>query len=404
MNYYNTLNLVQYKEKEMNSIMNIRVIALTIAAFVVGLVELIIGGILPQIANDLQISISNAGLLITVFSLVFAIAGPILLTVTSTIERKKLLLGSLIVFMVGTVISFFAPNYTILMIARIINAAAGSLVSVLALTLSVKVVPPQFQARAIGIVSMGISSSIVIGIPIGVLISDYWSWRVVFLIATVLSIFAFFIIIAFIERIPAGKVITLRQQFQAIKHVKIASAHMMMLLAMCGHYLMYAYLTPYMEQYYGLNAGQVSLMYFIFGFSAIIGGYLGGYLSDKINPRRAIITIVSTFVVTLLLISLSKESIVLFVPLLIIWGVMSWAISPPEQAYLIQTSPETADIQQSIHNSALQFGIAGGSGIGGLLIARTEDVSTNSWAASIIMVIALGLALFSITRSTKKLT
>ncbi|HIW31434.1 MAG TPA: MFS transporter [Candidatus Paenibacillus intestinavium] len=382
----------------MSSYMNIRVIALTIAAFVVGLVELIIGGILPQIATDLEVSISSAGLLITVFSLVFAIAGPLLLSATSKIERKKLLLVSLVIFFVGTIVAFLAPNYFVLLIARIINAASGSLVIVLALTLSIKVVPKHYQARAIGFVSMGISSSIVIGIPVGVLISDFWSWRIIFLIASILTVIAFFIIVLFIDKVPGGKVITIREQFHAIKQIKIASAHLMMMFAIGAHYLFYAYLTPYVQQYYGLNASQVSMIYFAFGFSAIAGGFLGGVLSDRINPRRAVVTIVTIFLITLLFISLTRDSFYLFIPLLIVWGIMSWAVSPPQQAYLIQTSPQTGDIQQSIHNSALQFGIAGGSALGGFLIDRTGDVTMNSWAACIVMAIALGLAIFSTTR------
>lgn len=383
--------------------MNIRVIALTIAAFVVGLVELIIGGILPQIADDLQVSLADAGLLITAFSLIFAIAGPILLTLTSKFERKKLMIASLIIFLIGTIVACIAPNYLTLLIARIINATSGSLVIVLALTLCVKVVPPQYLSRAIGIVSMGISSSIVIGIPIGVVISDLWSWRIIFVIASILTVIAIFIISAFMSPVPAGKVITLAEQLRAIKKVKIASAHTMMILAMGGHYIFYAYLTPYLEQFYGLTAGQVSIVYFIFGFSAIAGGYMGGYLSDKINPKKALLSVLITFAITLFIISLTRDNFYLFIPLLVIWGVMSWAISPPQQAYLIQTSPETSDIQQSIHNSALQLGIAGGSAVGGMIISATEEVIYNTWASCIFMVIAFTLALFSISRPNEQL-
>lgn len=378
--------------------MNIRVIALTIAAFVVGLVELIIGGILPQIADDLHITIAHAGLLITIFSIVFAISGPLLLTATSKIERKKLLLTALIVFFIGTVISFWGPNYFVLMLSRVVGAASGSLIIVLALTLSIKVVAPEYQARAIGLVSMGISSAIVIGIPIGVIVSDLWSWRIVFLIAAILTIISFIIVMLFIEHSPAGKVITLKEQWLAIKQIKIASAHTMIMFAIGGHYIIYAYLTPYLQQFYALTAGAISAVYFAFGFSAIAGGYLGGLLADKINPRRAIIVIISIFLVTLICISMTDNNLYTFIPLMIVWGCMSWAISPPQQAYLIATDPKTGDIQQSIHNSALQIGIAGGSALGGLLITCTDSVAMNTWAASIVMLIALCLAIFSITR------
>lgn len=375
--------------------MNIRVVALTIAAFVVGLVELIIGGILPQIANDLNITIAHAGFLITVFSIVFAISGPLLLTATSKFERKKLLLIALIFFFIGTLISFWGPNYFVLMLSRVVSAASGSLIIVLALTLSVKVV-----ARAIGLVSMGISSAIVIGIPIGVIISDLWSWRIVFLIAAILTIFSFIVIMLYIERTPADRIITLKEQWRAVKQIKIASAHIMMMLAIGGHYIIYAYLTPYLEQFFNLNAAAISAIYFVFGFSAIAGGYVGGLLADKINPRRAIIVIISTFFVTLICISLTQNSFYIFIPLMILWGCMSWAISPPQQAYLIATDPKTGDIQQSIHNSALQVGIAGGSAIGGLLINYTNSAAVNTWVASGVMLIALCLAIFSITRKT----
>ncbi|GIP18566.1 purine efflux pump PbuE [Paenibacillus montaniterrae] len=378
--------------------MNIKVVALTISAFVVGLIELIIGGILPQIAADLQISITKAGLLITVFSLIFALAGPILFIVTSKFERKKIMLAALAVFFVGTLLSFWGASYEMLMLARVINAASGSLIVVLALTLSVKVVPERYMARAIGLVSMGISSSIVIGIPIGVLISDYWNWRIIFLFASVLTIIAFFIIVVGIDRVPAGKAITIRDQLRAIKRIKILSAHGMMMFAIGGHYVFYAYLSPYLTEFYGLGAGEISIIYFIFGFSAIAGGYIGGMLSDKLNPRRAIIAIVTTFLLTLLAISFTRDSFALFVVLLVLWGIMSWAVSPPEQAYLIETDPATADIQQSIHNSALQIGIAAGSGIGGYIIDSTNNVANTTWTAALLMAFALLLALFSITR------
>lgn len=378
--------------------MNIRLFALTVSAFCVGLLELIINGILPQIAADFGVSISKAGLLITVFSICYAVTGPLLLSFTSKIERKKLLLFSLAIFILGSALSAWSPTFAVLMLARVICSASGSLIIVIALTLALKAVSVDYQARAIGIVSMGISSSIVIGIPIGVLISDWFDWRAVFVISTLLSIVAFVITVIFIKPHQPTQAISLKEQFKAIKHIKILSAHSMMILSMGGHYVLYAYLTPYLDYYYQFNATTVSIIYFIFGFSAIAGGYIGGILSDKIGAKRAVITIIGVFVTVLLLISLLGTINYMLFILLIFWGVLSWAISPPQQAYLIETTPKTADIQQSIHNSALQVGIAVGSGVGSLLIKFTTTVQYNTWMALFMMVIALVLALFSVSR------
>src|SRR5690625_7463787 len=101
--------------------MDKRVYFLMIVSFVVGMVELIIGGILDLIADDLNVTVGLAGLLITIFSLIFAIAAPILLVVTGNIERKKLTLISLLIFLVGNFVTIFSPTYTVLFIGRIIS-------------------------------------------------------------------------------------------------------------------------------------------------------------------------------------------------------------------------------------------------------------------------------------------
>ena len=132
--------------------LNFRVYILAIAAFVVGTVELIIGGTLDLVANDLGVSISAAGQLITIFSVVFALSGPVLLAVTGKFERKTLYVGALSIFLIGNIISAFSVNYGMLMFSRVICAASGSLIIALSVTLASSVVEPHFRARAIGII------------------------------------------------------------------------------------------------------------------------------------------------------------------------------------------------------------------------------------------------------------
>ena len=132
--------------------MNFRVYILAIAAFVVGTVELIIGGTLDLVANDLGVSISAAGQLITIFSVVFALSGPVLLALTGKFERKTLYVGALSIFLIGNIISAFSVNYGMLMFSRVICAASGSLIIALSVTLASSVVEPHFRARAIGII------------------------------------------------------------------------------------------------------------------------------------------------------------------------------------------------------------------------------------------------------------
>ena len=171
--------------------MDFRVFILAISTITVGLVELIVGGILPIIADDLNVSIGTAGQLITVYALVFAIAGPVLLSLTAKVERKKLYLLAMAVFFVGNIMTYFSPTFTFVMIARIITSMSAALLIVLSLTITARIVDAPHRAKALGYIVMGISSSLVLGVPLGILITNAFGWRSVFLGIAVLSIGSF---------------------------------------------------------------------------------------------------------------------------------------------------------------------------------------------------------------------
>lgn len=377
--------------------MNKRVYFLMIVSFVIGMVELIISGILDLIAEDLNVSLGQAGYLITIFSLIFAIASPILLILTANIERKKLTLISLVIFLIGNAVIVFAPTYSIVFTGRVITAISGALLIILCLVMAPSLVEPQYRGRAIGVISMGVSGSLVLGVPLGLMLGNAFGWRAPFVLITVLTLLSIVGVYFFMEKVAPKPSVPLKKQLATLKSQKVSFAHATTFLYMAGHSVLYTYLKPYIDATTGLQGSWISVIYFLFGLAAVLGGGVGGTMSDKIGSKQTVSISIIGLAVVLFTMSYTTSILFVFLVVLMLWGMLSWVISPAMQSYLIETSPETSDIQQSLSNSSLHLGIAAGSLVGGVVIEQAS-VEMNPAIGAFLVVLSLVTVIISIRK------
>ena len=283
-----------------------------------------------------------------------------------------------------------------LMFSRVICAASGSLIIALSVTLASSVVAPQFRARAIGIIFMGISGSLVLGVPLGLVLGNAYGWRAPFVLISILTVMAIACISLFLTKVPPTSVLSIREQIATLKD-KNCQCTVNIILIFNRSFNTICIFNTIFKRCYACGSELISVFYFIFGIAAVIGGGFGGWLADKWGSKKSIISIIIVFACAIFLLPLMTFSFPLFIIMMGLWSMLSWAISPAQQNYLIEIAPESAGIQQSLNNSALHLGIALGSTVGGFVIEKSS-VIYNAWVGGGFIILALLCAIFSITR------
>ncbi|WP_339242356.1 MFS transporter [Paenibacillus sp. FSL R5-0517] len=381
--------------------MNKKVYVLAIAAFVVGTVELILGGILDLIATDLHLSLAKAGYLISSFSLVYALSAPILLNMTARFERKKVYMCTLFVFLISNLISAFSTSFYMLMAGRALGAATGSLIFVLSLTLAARIVEPQYKGRAVGTITMGGSASLILGVPLGIFVGNLAGWREVFMLIAILTAVVMVAIWIAMDRVQPIPAVSLKKQLTALWNPKMLAIHATTLLVLAGHLTLYAYFTPFLQETLGASATMVTFIYMMFGIAAVAGGGIGGMLSDRLHPAKAIVIVLIPFIVSMAIIPFSVQlPLIAFLILLSIWSALSWTVTPVQNSLIIKTSPETAETLISTNSGIAHAGIALGTYIGGMVIDHSSILHTG-WVGSVLILLGLVSAIYAISVKEK---
>ncbi|OAB44696.1 MFS transporter [Paenibacillus glacialis] len=371
---------------------NLIIYVLALAVFLIGTIEYIITGVIEMIAVDLGVATSEAGLLVTVFALAAAIIAPILIALTINVDRKKLLMATLSVFIASNGLMFVNLSYEAVLWVRIIQGASGGIATVVAMAVATRLVEKERRGGAIGIILMGLSSSLVLGVPIGTFFSEMFGWRVLFIGIGLLSVLPLFIIYKKVPAIKEDEAVTLRMQLSILKDPKILTALVITLFYIGGYSTLFTYITPFLQASSSLSITEISGVLFLAGICSFVGSRVGGQLADAKGSKFTICFGLLLQGATLLLFALAGVNLFVLILVLMIFMLATWSISPAQQLYLITLVPRNPDIALSVNTSFIQFGFALGSGLGGLVISRTSVLYLN-WLGLAAVCIALLLAI-----------
>ncbi|WP_145407905.1 MFS transporter [Paenibacillus xylanexedens] len=373
---------------------------LALAVFLIGTIEYIITGVIEMIAADLGVPTSEAGLLVTVFALAAAIVAPIMITLTINVDRKKLLMTTLGVFIASNGLMFIDLAYEAVLWIRIVQGASGGMATVVAMAVATRLVEQERRGNAIGIILMGLSSSLVLGVPIGTFFSEMFGWRVLFILIGVLSIIPLLIIYKKVPSIKEEEKASLSMQLSIIKNPTILTALLITLLYVGGYATLFTYITPFLQATSSLSMTEISGVLFLAGICSFVGSKIGGQLADARGVKFTVFLGLILQGVTLLLFALAGVNLIVLILVLMIFMLATWSISPAQQLYLVKLAPRNPDIALSVNTSFIQFGFALGSGLGGLVISRTSVLYLN-WLGFAAVGTALLLATVLFTKRSR---
>ncbi|MFK4436591.1 MFS transporter [Paenibacillus sp. RC21] len=372
-----------------------KVYILAIISFLVGTSEYIISGILDQIATTMGITVAAAGQLITVFSLAYAIGTPILMAVTAKMDRRKLLLYSLGLFVVANLLSFVLPGFGMFIAARILMALGAGMVVVTALSIAAKMAPAGKQANSIATVTMGFTASLIIGIPLGRMISSAYGWKTVFVGIALAGIIALIVIAMTIPRIKGDKPVPLLQQFALLKKPEVALGLGITFFWLGGYSLAYTYISPYLLDVSGVGEDMLSIVLLAFGIASLIGSKIGGYSADKKGIPFTLFGGMVLHMISLLLLPFAAHSLIAVFALLILWSFAAWTSGPTQQYNLVTLVPESSGVMLSLNQSTMQLAMAAGAGIGGVVVGQVSLASITWFGAAGVAIAIVATYLLS---------
>jgi DHA1 family putative efflux transporter-like MFS transporter len=379
----------------------VKIYMLAFISFFVSTSEYVIAGILDNIAQWAHVSVAAAGQLITVFAIANAIGSPLFVMVAAKMDRRKLMIVSLWIVVLGSVLTITLPGFGFLIVSRIVLAIGAGVFVIAAKTIAAKLAPPGKQAGAIGTVIIGFSAALIVGVPIGRVIAATFDWKFIFVGIGMLSLFAVFAVYRMIPSTEGEVPIPLGKQIALIKSPIILTGFGITFFWQLGYAILYAYIVPFLLDVTTMGEHQISLALFAFGIATLVGSKFGGFLTDRIGIPRSLLGGMAVHVVALVLLSTMGKSAAVTIPLLMLWGFSAWSSGPGLQFNLVDLAPEASGIMLSLYGSVLQLSIAAAGGIGGLA-TDSYSVHAVSWTAAVSVAIAVMLAVISFGQKHKK--
>ncbi|MBD7969334.1 MFS transporter [Paenibacillus sp. Sa2BVA9] len=344
------------------------VFILTIGVFGILNTEMGVIGILPEIADRFNVSVSTAGWLVSIFAIGVAISGPIMPLLFSRFDRKKVMVFVLSVFVIANLISIFTTSFVILLIARIIPALCHPVYCSLAFSVAADSVSKEEAPKAVAKVFIGVSAGMVVGVPIVSFIAGISNLQMAMAFFAIVNIAVLIATLLFVPSIPVKEKISYGKQLNVLKHSNTWIAIIIVILINSAIFGVYSYLAEFLQTVTNVSSNITSLMLFIYGAANIIGNILAGrLLIDK--PVKTIVTLPFLMGATYIILFFAGQFTLPMALIILIWGILAGLAANINQYVVTKAAEDAPDFANGLFLSACNIGTTIGAAVGGLFIS-----------------------------------
>lgn len=342
---------------------------LAIGVFGIINTEMGVIGILPDLANHFDVSISTAGLMVSLFALAIAIAGPTLPLVFSRINRKNLMLLVLAIFIIGNIISVFTSHFMVALVARVIPAFFHPVYVSMALSVAGASVSEKEAPKAISKVFIGVSAGMVLGVPVVSFIANTISLEVAMSFFAIVNIFTFIATVLFVPSMPVQARLSYGSQLKILTHGITWLSILAVLFLNAAVFGVYSYLAEYLGVVTNMSANVISIMLLVYGLANIVGNIIAGRLLTDYPIRSVTIFPIVLTKVYLIFFFVAELTIPTAI-IILVWGILGGIGANINQYWIMSAAPQAPDFANGLFLTSVNLGTTIGSGIAGVVIAQ----------------------------------
>ncbi len=378
--------------------MPVALLALAIGGFGIGLTEFVIMGLLPEVADDFSVSETTAGHLISGYALSVAVGAVALTLALTRVPRKAALLGLMVLFIIGNLVSAIAPDYGTMMAGRVVAALCHGAFFGIGSVVAAQLVAPDRKASAIAFMFGGLTLANVLGVPLGTLLGQAAGWRSTFWAITVIGIAAFVGIAALVPaRTGRGEGASggVRAELSAFASPQVWLSIAVTVLGYGGMFGGFTYIAFTLTEVSGFASGAVPLLLVLFGVGLFVGNLYGGRAADR-DLVRTLQVALAALTAVLAVFALTAGSQVLTVVMLVLMGAVGFGTVPGLQMRVMAYADRAPTLASGANIAAFNVGNALGAWVGGLTLAAGLGYTSPLWAGAAVTALGLVVLLVAV--------